>query len=361
MRVGVLRCGEADAVGLWPLNSQYGASDASGNGNDGVATGTQLAPGPNGDPDGAFLFSGTVSSYIDIPNNGRLDVRLSYTILANIYPTGYDGPIFNYVGNNNDHLWAIHFWQTSHQALFLRTIGRHTRWDSIPPVSANVLQQNAWNYVGGTYDSSTGVEAVWNDGELVAQLQIGVPSVASQYAVRVAVKDGDRRYFAGRIACIQLYDFAMTQEQIVSARDRCASSATTTPAVTTTTPAVTITTPAITTTTPAGTTTTPAVTATTPAVTTITPAITTTTSTVTATAPTVTTTTSTVTTTTPTVTTTTPVTTTFSSSNDASIVTTTMTQPEDPTSPPPTASLTPSRLGEEDPPPLTRAGHREGQ
>ncbi|XP_078657736.1 uncharacterized protein LOC144903466 isoform X4 [Branchiostoma floridae x Branchiostoma belcheri] len=88
----------------------------------------------------------------------------------------------------------------------------------------------------------------------------------------------------------------------------------TTTTATTTAPAVTTTIPAGTTTTPAGTTNTPAATTNTPAVTTNTPSITTVSTT--------------------------------RSSNDASIVTTTMSQPEDPTSPPPTASLTPSRLGE---------------
>ncbi|XP_035682606.1 uncharacterized protein LOC118420009 [Branchiostoma floridae] len=105
-------------IGLWPLNGHYGASDITGNGNNGTATGTQSAPGPYGDADGAFLFSGTENSYIDIPNNGRLDVRYSYTILAHIYPTGEGGPIFDYVGNNN--AWGVHFWQAAPQELFMK-------------------------------------------------------------------------------------------------------------------------------------------------------------------------------------------------------------------------------------------------
>ncbi|XP_078663071.1 uncharacterized protein LOC144906564 [Branchiostoma floridae x Branchiostoma belcheri] len=109
-----------DPGGVWPLNTQYGASDETENGNDGVARGTQLAPGPYGDPDGAFLFSGTANSYIDIPNNSKLDVRYSYTILAHIYPTGQAGPIFDYVGNNNQ--WAVHFWQTAPQLFMLRYV-----------------------------------------------------------------------------------------------------------------------------------------------------------------------------------------------------------------------------------------------
>ncbi|KAI8507144.1 hypothetical protein Bbelb_155830 [Branchiostoma belcheri] len=210
-----------DPGGVWPLNTQYGASDETENGNDGVARGTQLAPGPYGDPGGAFLFSGTANSYIDIPNNGKLDVRYSYTILAHIYPTGQAGPIFNYVGNNNQ--WAVHFWQTAPQLFMLRTYERYGYFSQY--AHANVLQQNAWNYVGGTYNSSTGVAILWYNGSEVAQVQVGVPSVATQYPVRVAVRDGDSQYFAGRIACIQLYNYAMTQEQILAARDRCSQRA----------------------------------------------------------------------------------------------------------------------------------------
>ena len=38
--------------------------------------------------DGAFLFKGNKSSYIEIQNNGNLDTKFSITILANIFPTG---------------------------------------------------------------------------------------------------------------------------------------------------------------------------------------------------------------------------------------------------------------------------------
>ena len=46
--------------------------------------------------DGAFLFKGNKTSYIEIHNKGKLDTKYSITILANIFPTGSDGPIVNY-------------------------------------------------------------------------------------------------------------------------------------------------------------------------------------------------------------------------------------------------------------------------
>ncbi|CAH1267495.1 CSMD3 [Branchiostoma lanceolatum] len=209
-------CLGSSAAGLWPLNARYGASDITGNGNNGTATGTQLAPGPYGDDNGAFQFSGTADSYIDIPNNGKLDVRYSYTILAHIYPTGEAGPIFDYVGNNG---WAVHLWQTSPQELFMRPVGRDGHLS--PGVIADVLQQNAWNYVGGTYNHVTGNASIWINDALVSESHIGVADVASQYPIRVAERDGDSRIFEGRIACLQLYNYAMAEEQIVAVRDVC--------------------------------------------------------------------------------------------------------------------------------------------
>ncbi|CAH1273800.1 COL12A1 [Branchiostoma lanceolatum] len=205
------------AVGLWPLNARYGASDITGNGNYGTVSGTQLAPGPFGDADGSFQFSGTADSYIAIPNNGMLDVRYSYTILAHIFPTGDIGPIFDYAGNNGQ--WAVNFWQLSPQTLQSRPVRRDGTFP--PDVTANVLQQNAWNYVGGRYDSTTGMASIWKDGALVVDRQIGVAEVATQYPIRVAVRAGDNRYYAGRIACLQLYNYAMTQAQIAAARYVC--------------------------------------------------------------------------------------------------------------------------------------------
>ncbi|CAH1253107.1 PKD1L3 [Branchiostoma lanceolatum] len=212
--VPVCRVSARAPVGLWPLNARYRASDVTGNGNGGTATGTQLAPGPYGHANGAFQFSGTANSYIDIPNNGKLDVRYSYTILAHIFPTGYGGPIFDYVGNNN---WAVHFWQNS--GVFLRSMRRDGY--SVPHAVANVLQQNAWNYVGGRYDNTTGMASVWNNGELVHETYIGVAEVASQYPIRVGVRHANPPYYAGRIACLQLYNYAMTEAQIAAARDEC--------------------------------------------------------------------------------------------------------------------------------------------
>ncbi|XP_019634627.1 PREDICTED: uncharacterized protein LOC109477722 [Branchiostoma belcheri] len=215
---------ETHPVGLWPLNAVSGALDETGNGNDAIATGTQLTSGPFGDADGAFLFAGTAGSYLDIPNNGKLDVRYAYTILAHIYPTGPRGPIFHYRTNTNapyfDH--GVHFWQVVTGQLFNRVIERGMSYHTSPVVVADVLVQNAWNYVGGSYNSVTGMASLWYNGEFVGETYAGYSELETQAAIRVAMREvADTRYFAGRIACLQLYDFAMTQAQVEAARYKC--------------------------------------------------------------------------------------------------------------------------------------------
>ncbi|CAH1272494.1 MATN2 [Branchiostoma lanceolatum] len=207
-----------DPVGLWPLNAEHGASDVTGNGNDGVATGTQLAAGPYGDADGSFLFSGTTNSYVDIPNNGALDVRYSCTILAHIYPTGEAGPIFNYVATNNG--WGAHLWQVSAEQLFWRPVSREENFELTPAVRGP-LQQNVWNYVAATFDNSTGMAYIWNNGEIIGKRQIRNAEIETQWPIRVARRNGDSRIFTGRLACLQLYNYAMTADQIAAAQEKC--------------------------------------------------------------------------------------------------------------------------------------------
>ena len=45
-------------------------------------------------------------------------------------------------------------------------------------------------------------------------LNIGRVHLSTQNEVRMGVKDGDIRYFQGRIAAMQLYNVALTAEQI---------------------------------------------------------------------------------------------------------------------------------------------------
>ncbi|KAI8502505.1 CUB and sushi domain-containing protein 1 [Branchiostoma belcheri] len=205
---------QLEPVGLWTFGAENGTADITGNGNDAVASAVQLTEGPNSTT-GSYEFSGSSRSYVEIPNNGRLDVRYSLTILAHIYPTGNAGPLFNYRTDD----WGFHFWQTTASQIFVRAVTRDGTL--LDEASADVLQQSSWNYVGATYDYGTGELAVWHGGVKVGSRSVGVTQLSTNYAVRVGYRDGDGRAFTGRIACLQLYDYAMQQGQILAARTKC--------------------------------------------------------------------------------------------------------------------------------------------
>ena len=155
------------------------------------------------------MFAGNSLSYIEFPNNGALDVQYSITMLCWVYYTGADGPLFKYKKVNT--AWGVHLWIASRQ-LFVRYT--HRNYQFTPHLYGGSLPLNQWSYVGSTYDYNTGIARLWVDGRQTAQSNIGRVHLSTQNEVRMGVKDGDIRYFQGRIAAMQLYNVALTAEQI---------------------------------------------------------------------------------------------------------------------------------------------------
>ena len=177
--------------------------------------GVTPAPGPDGRPDGSMQFYGRSSSYVEIPNSGRLDARYSITILAWVYHSGRAGPIFNY----NPRGFGVHLWMVRPRELFARFVRRNGRFTR--PVRSRNVRYRAWNYVGATYNQKTGIAALWINSRRVAQQRIGRFQLSTQPAVRLGARLGDRRYFRGRMFCIQVYSVALTGKQIAAAKKKC--------------------------------------------------------------------------------------------------------------------------------------------
>ncbi|XP_078665528.1 uncharacterized protein LOC144907954 [Branchiostoma floridae x Branchiostoma belcheri] len=207
--------GEVAPVGFWPLNRHTQLRDVSGYGNDATGVGVSLGNGVHGESEGAYSFSGSSTSYIEIPNNGILDTRYSVTILAYVYPTGTAGPIVNYRINE----FGVHFWQIETNKLFVRMVTRnHDLTDSIYPAKLNL---NQWNFVGATYSYPTGKVKAWHDGIEIGSLDVGTFEIETQYDIRVGYLHGDPRPFEGRIACIQIYNIPLNGDQIRDAARKC--------------------------------------------------------------------------------------------------------------------------------------------
>ena len=195
-------------VAFYPLDKPNKGRDASGNRNpEGRLSGVRNSPGPDGKPNGATEFSGRPNSYIEFPNNGKLDTKRSITILAWIKHKGRAGPVVHY----NARGWGVHLWMTRPRQLFVRFVkrnGRSTRYLVSP--RGKGPKYRAWNFVGATYDGRSGIAKLFVNGRRVTAKRIGRIRLATRRNIRVGARIGDRRYFKGAIACIHIFKKALS-------------------------------------------------------------------------------------------------------------------------------------------------------
>ncbi|KAL9982723.1 hypothetical protein ACROYT_G004806 [Oculina patagonica] len=200
---------------VYPLNGEFGTRDLSSNENPpGVPYNVQLAPGPFGQPNGSYQFSGNSTNYIEFPNNGGLDTRYSLTLLAWVFFENTDGPIFNY---GTDH-YAVHFWVGASQLYILF----RTRSGTNPgALYGSPLKADAWNFVGASYDYDSGVQKLWAEGKVYDVQNIGTHELDTSSAVRMGFMTADNRNFKGRISCMQVYNTALTEREVHAVRGLC--------------------------------------------------------------------------------------------------------------------------------------------
>ena len=184
-----------DPVAVFPLNSKYQTREIESRVPQGNPVGVSLANGPDGKTGSSYAFAGSARSYIEFPNNGALDVQYSITMLCWVYPTGKDGPLFNYKRTGS---WGVHLWVVYGQ-LFVRYT--HRNYQFTPHLYGGSLPLNQWSYVGSTYDYNTGIVRLWVDGRQTAQSSIGRVHLSTQDEVRMGAQDGDIRRFSRKNCC----------------------------------------------------------------------------------------------------------------------------------------------------------------
>ena len=140
------------------------------------------------------------------------------TMLCWLYPGGQDGPLFNYGESGS---WGVHLWVESGQ-LFVRFIRRDYSFTNALR-NTHLKPEDGWKFVGASYDQANGDAKLWVDGLVVQTLNIGDNlQLATQGRVRMGVMTGDalNRYFKAKIAQMQVYNIALSQEQIKLIKDR---------------------------------------------------------------------------------------------------------------------------------------------
>ena len=204
-------------MAVYPLNRNTQAKDISFKRNPQGRVGrVRYARGPDNSPGSSIEFYGRSNSYVEFPNRGKIDTRRSITLLAWIYHTGRAGPIFNYMPNG----WGVHFWMVSPRALFARFTRRRGRRFT-HAVYSRTVRPRKWQFVGTTYSFRTGIARLFVNSRFVAAKRIGRFRLATNYPVRMGARVGDRRYFKGRISCMQVYNRALNRNQILVRQKRC--------------------------------------------------------------------------------------------------------------------------------------------
>ena len=178
-----------------------------------VSSHIKFAPGPYGNPNGSFFFSGINSSYLELKNTGELDTRFSMSVFAWVHLDNSDGPIFKYGCS---------------MLVFQSTLGVEVRYVDRKTSQVyrlykeNVLVENTWNFIGTTYDYHTGIATVWVNNVTVMLKSIGAKmELATQTDVRVGVSSNQENHFRGRVSCLQFYEQALSVDQIIEAKARC--------------------------------------------------------------------------------------------------------------------------------------------
>ena len=209
-------------VAVYPFNNETGVKDVSPHRGEGISKGTLFSQGIHGELGGSIEVQGHSDSYIELTNTGNLDTKVSITILLYVHPLGSSGPIVNYKRDGH----GVQIYETGRNGkgtLGARINPRDTVRYQPEVYKARILRFNEWQFIGVTYNGSSGVVKLWHEGQAVASRRYDrLADIATQFDVRIGTRQGNTgEYFNGRLACLQFYSTALTVLQIEKARIAC--------------------------------------------------------------------------------------------------------------------------------------------
>jgi len=208
-------------VALFSLSGTNGTVDRSPNGAiKAVPNNIKFAPGPHGNPNGSFYFSGINRSHVKLRKSGQLDTRFSIGVFAWVHLDNSSGPIYTHELPNKYYGLSL---QVSHSSLGVKV--RYVDRKSLSSYllfKKNVLQAHSWNFIGTAYDYHTGVASIFVNNNTVVLKYIKVKMELATYSsVRIGAMKKQKVYFRGRISCLQVYDQALSVDQIIKVKTRC--------------------------------------------------------------------------------------------------------------------------------------------
>ena len=203
--------GPARALAIYPLQSRTRGKDVGLYGNPpGILGDVRPAVGPDGRPRTSYQFYGRRKSYIRFPNRGRLDAQKAITLLTWLYLEG-PGPIFRY---------GVDFSAGRGRSLSLQIFPRGSRNTRIRPLIARgVLRYRTWQFVGASYEKTTGQTKIYVNGRLVSRKRLRRVRLGTNIPATMGAGGG--RYFRGKISCMQVYGRVLSRRQIIKRKRRC--------------------------------------------------------------------------------------------------------------------------------------------
>jgi hypothetical protein len=208
-------------VGWW--KGEGNANDTI-NGNNGIAQSVTYSTGEVGQ---AFVFNGSGSSYIRVPASSNLDVGQGngFTIELWCNPT---------TTNNNGLPLTLLEWNNNSGAF--TGIGCHLEFydggrilgDIVDPQTGNDhdlmspggnVTPGVWQHVAMTYDKTTGILALYQNGNMVASQNVGVWTPSTSYDLYFGIRPAGVFApipFSGSMDEISLYNRALPPSEIQS-------------------------------------------------------------------------------------------------------------------------------------------------
>ena len=198
-----------EPVAFYPLNARYKAAEKENRQRQGILGNVGITNGPYNEPGGAYMFYGIVNSFIEFPNNGGLDTRLSITLMCWVQPVGHDGPLLSYgVSGGTLCIWI------SEGGKFINRIMKHRSSEILTIIRTKVLPVGKWVHVAASYDHNSGKNSLYINGHLRASQNIGTGYEIATTPQRVLMGLKDAGNFEGKIAEMKVFDVALNETQI---------------------------------------------------------------------------------------------------------------------------------------------------
>jgi len=209
-------------VAYWPFDGD--ASDASGNGNDGVVNGPTLIPDWGGCPDSAYRFDG-IDDYINIGNNVKPTFPLSISLWLKVDSFEMNASVFrndhvNHGGNRyglDIHIWSDGKIYTHLYEGFSTASNRRSYYPDYP-----LLEDNNWHHVCVVYNNLNSIIIYFDGYENNAPFLSGSGSGMTYGGYDGAIghhisnQTWSRDYFHGSIDEVRVYNRALSPEEVES-------------------------------------------------------------------------------------------------------------------------------------------------